>query len=215
MHTTRETRFLPGKVELRALAADEQAAGYIGAIEGFVPYESDSRELRDLGGRRFIERLAPGVFARSLENSAHPIFADVGHNDSATFARRGVNLTLTESPAGLAYRALLPDTSTGRDLLVNARLGIIDGTSFEFELRAADPAADPAALGDEWTKREALAVRTIRSAILHRVNPVTEPAYLETTLAARSLAAFAEPSAPLPLQFSEDARETRLRILTK
>lgn len=208
MHTTRETRFLPGKVELRALDTAEASAGYIGAIEGFVPYASDSRELRDLSGRRFVERLAPGVFTRSLADAAHPIFADVGHNDSNTFARRGVNLTLTESPAGLSYRALLPDTSTGRDLLVNARLGIIDGTSFEFELRADDPAAA------EWAQRDGLAVRTLRDAVLHRVNPVTEPAYLETTLAARSLAAFVAPAAPTP-PAPEDTRATALGIFTR
>jgi len=205
MKTTRETRFLPGKIEARAVTDEQKAAGYIGAISGFIPFASDSRHLRDAAGQTFVERLAPGVFARSLADAAQTVFADVGHNDAATFARSGVNLTLEATPEGLAYTALLPDTTTGRDLQTNVRLGIIDGTSFEFELRAGDAAAQA------WEKRETLPVRTIRDAILHRVNPVTEPAYLETTLAARALAAF-DAAAAVPPATPEDRRATALRI---
>lgn len=214
MKTTHELRFFRGKVELREITAEEKSAGYVGAIEGFIPYNSDSRELRDLRGQRFVERLAPGVFARSLAESVHAIFADVGHNDAATFARRGINLTLTDGEAGLNYRALVPDTTVGRDLLTNVRLGIIDGTSFEFELRTADGKRT----GEEWAKRAELAVRTITEAILHRVNPVTEPAYLETTLAARGLETFcAATTAPASATstLSASPREIGLRILTK
>jgi HK97 family phage prohead protease len=214
MKTTRELRFFRSKVELRDLSADEKSAGYLGAIEGYIPYESDSRELRDVKGQRFVERLAPGVFARSLADRVHAIFADVGHNDAATFARRGVNLTLTDSAAGLAYRAIVPDTTVGRDLLTHVRLGIIDGTSFEFELGTVEGKRT----GETWAKRAELAVRTITEAILHRVNPVTEPAYLETTLAARGLEEFcAATAAPASTSatISEDAREMRLRILSK
>lgn len=201
---------------MRDISAEEKSAGYIGAIEGFIPYDSDSREMRDGKGQRFVERMAPGVFARSLAESVHAVFADVGHNDAATFARRGINLTLTDGVAGLGYRALVPDTSVGRDLLTNVRLGIIDGTSFEFELRTVDGKR----AGEEWAKRDALAVRTIKEAVLHRVNPVTEPAYLETTLAARSCEAFAADAAVPPgdskaTQFSETPRESALRIFTK
>ena len=208
----RETRFMLGKIEARALTAGERAAGYIGAIAGFIPFARDSRPLRDAAGKTFVERLAPGVFTRSLADAKQVVFADVGHRAAATFARSGINLRLVETQAGLSYTALLPDTSTGRDLRSNVRLGIISGTSFEFELRAGDAAAQA------WEKRDALPVRTIRSAILHRVNPVTEPAYLETTLAARALAAY-EAGAAIPAagiaRAAEDRRATALRIFTR
>ena len=207
---SREIRFFKSKVELRAITDEQKAAGYIGEMRGWIPYDSDSREMRDARGLAFVERLAPGVFTRSLADAGQTVFADVGHNDAATFARSGVNLTLEDSPAGLTWTALLPDTTVGRDLKANVALGIIDGTSFEFELRAAGGTRT----GEEWAKRDALAVRTIREAILHRVNPVTEPAYLETTLAARGLAAWAEATVPPAPEFAEDARETRLRLLT-
>lgn len=186
MTMKREIRFLSGKVEVREITAEERALGYIGAVEGFIPFNSNSREMRDAKGRPFIERLAPGVFSRSLAEPGHAILADVGHSDAAIFARRGVNLVLEERADGLAYRALLPDTNAGRDLQTNARLGIIDGTSFEFEVRAEGGKR----VGEEWSRGEAIAVRTIREAILHRVNPVSEPAYLGASLAARSAQRF-------------------------
>jgi HK97 family phage prohead protease len=191
MHT-RETRFFKSKVELRVLTPEQKAAGYIGEMRGFIPYGSDSREMRDGRGLAFVERLAPGVFTRSLADAGQTVFADVGHNDAATFARSGVNLTLEDSAAGLTWTALLPDTTVGRDLKANVALGIIDGTSFEFELRSAGGTRT----GEEWAKRDALA------------------AYLETTLAARGLAAFTEATVPPAPEISEDARETRLRLLT-
>lgn len=179
MKRRRELRFFKSKVELRAITAEQTAAGYIGEMRGFIPYASDSREMRTAKGEKFIERLAPGVFARSLADPKQVVFADVGHDDAATFARSGVNLTLEDSATGLSWTALLPDTTVGRDLKANVALGIIDGTSFEFELRGEAGA-------EEVSKRDGLAIRTIRDAILHRVNPVTEPAYLETELATRS-----------------------------
>lgn len=175
---TRETRFYSGKIEVREITAEQRAAGYIGAVDGFIPYESDSHELRDGKGRVFVERLARGVFTRSLSDAAQSVVADVGHNDANVFARRGVNLDVTESETGISYTALLPDTTAGRDLQTNVKLGIIDGTSFEFQLR--DGASD------QWEKRDSVAVRTIKDAILHRVNPVSNPAYGGTKLEARS-----------------------------
>lgn len=192
MKHNREIRFLPGKVELRALTPAEKEAGYIGAIEGFIPYESDSRQMRDITGKPFVERLAPGVFTRSLADAGQIVFADVGHNDAATFARSGVNLAIAETAQGLKWSALLPDTTVGRDLKTNVSLGIIDGTSFEFQIRSEGAQRT----GETWAKRGAEAVRTITDAILHRVNPVTEPAYLQTALALRAAGAAGEVAIP-------------------
>lgn len=191
--STREKRFCTGKIEAREITAEQKAAGYIGAIDGFIPYESESRELRDSNGRAFVERLSKGVFSRSLAEDPVTVFADVGHDDAATFARRGVNLEITETDAGVKWSALIPDTSVGRDLRTNVSLGIIDGTSFEFELSGEG--------ADAWEKRGTGNLRTIRQAILHRVNPVTVPAYPESTLSTRSYKGLDEietPATPAP-----------------
>lgn len=206
---TREIRFLPGKIEARAISKEEKAAGYIGALDAFIPYNSDSRELITPGGKRFVERLKPGVFARSLADAAHSILADVGHNDATTFARRGVNLSFTDGAAGLAYRVLIPDTTVGRDLNTNVKLGIIAGTSFEFAIRETVDGKP----GDDWTKRGTLGIRTVTEAILYRVNPVTEPAYTESSLSARSLAVLSDLD-QTPTR-SAEAREAYLSILSR
>jgi HK97 family phage prohead protease len=211
---TRETRFLRGRVEIRDATPEQTTLGYIGTLVGFVPYESDSRELRDGKGRKFVERLARGVFSVSLADNSQSVVADVGHNDAAIFARRGVNLEVSETDAGLEYTALIPDTTTGRDLQTNVRLGIIEGTSFEFELRGDG--------ADQWEKREgATVVRTIKQAILYRVNPVSDPAYVGTKIETRSadaaIDALETPEAPSvpPTVIPLDTRlmEQRVRFL--
>ena len=105
MKRTRELRFFKSKVELRAITKEQETAGYIGEMRGFIPYASDSRELRNRKGEKFVERLAPGVFARSLADPKQVVFADVGHDDSATFARSGINLTLVSDFNRVALKA--------------------------------------------------------------------------------------------------------------
>lgn len=192
----REKRFFRGKVEARDITPEQRAAGYIGAVDGFIPYESESRQMRDGKGRAFVEKFSRGAFTRSLAESSQVVFADVGHDDAATFARRGVNLEIQETDTGVKWSALLPDTSIGRDLQTNVRLGIIDGTSFEFELRTEGGKR----IGETMEKRGEIGLRTISDAILHRVNPVTEPAYMESTLAARSYQEFSDAAEAKPAE---------------
>lgn len=180
---TRELRAHQGGIELRQVTDQEKAAGYIGALIGDIPYESDSQELRDRSlnrGQPFIERLAPDAFKRSLAEDADQMgFA--GHTDDplAAFARVGENLTITTSDRGLQWRALIPDTQAGRDIVTLADKKIIRGTSFEFNINAG---------GDKWEKRDGKDVRTITEARLYTVNPVAFPAYPGSELTAeRSL----------------------------
>lgn len=173
MKTKRERRMIRGKVECRALTDKEKSDGYIGALVGVIPLNTDSVELRDRrlnGGDPFVERIAPKAFAEASD-----VMGMAGHTDDtlAAFARQGVNLTLTESDAELRWEALVPDTTAGRDLLVQARLGIVRGTSFEFDYGAED----------KWEKRsDGVAVRTVTRGRLSAVNPVVWPAYDDSEL---------------------------------
>jgi HK97 family phage prohead protease len=179
----REQRARQGGIELRQVTTEEKAAGYIGALVGEIPFESDSQELRDRSvnkGQPFIERLAPDAFKRSLAEDRDQMgFA--GHTDDplAAFARVGENMTITATDRGLSWRALIPDTQAGRDIVTLADKKIIRGTSFEFNTDAG---------GDTWEKRDGKDVRTITSARLYTVNPVAFPAYPGSELTAeRSL----------------------------
>jgi len=199
-----EVRARCGNVELRAVTDAEKASGYIGAIEGEIPYNSDSHKMRDRArGRHFVERLAPGVFKRSLAEDKD-IMAFAGHTEDplAAFARVGENLTFTDSDSGLHYRSLIPDTQAGRDLVTLVQRGIIKGTSFEFEVRAGGEKRESGAEHD---------VRTITDARLFTVNPVADPAYPESelTVAQRSR----ERAGALPQEQADATVETRGRYL--
>lgn len=168
MNTIREKRMIRGQVECRSLTDPEKAAGWIGALIGIIPLNTDSVVLRDRrlnNGQPFVERIASKAF-----DGAADVMGMAGHTEDtlAAFARQGVNLTLKETATELRWEALIPDTSAGRDLLVQARHGIVRGTSFEFGLGAQD----------KWEKRsDGTSVRTVVKGELSTVQPVIWPAY--------------------------------------
>lgn len=189
------------KIEKRALTQAEKDAGYIGAISSVIPYNSDSGEIRERGtngGRPFVEQVARGAFASSLE-SPEGIIAFVGHTDDplAAFARAGANLTLTETADGLQWEALAPDTAACRDLVKLVDTGVIRGASFEFSVRGTT--------GEKWEKRGTTDVRIITDATLYAVNPVAWPAYEDSALTVamrshdRSISAYHSPDWYSPL----------------
>jgi phage head maturation protease len=179
----RERRMIAGRVETRALTDAEKTAGYIGALTGVIPLNTDSVILRDRrfnNGKPFVERIAPKAFEDRAD-----VIAVVGHTDDplAAVARSGANLTIVESDKEIRWEALLPNTQAGRDLAelgpkVDAdgkvvREGIIRGTSFEFELGAED----------KWeTRADGTSVRTVVRGKLARVNPVLDPAYADSSI---------------------------------
>lgn len=180
----RERRARIGGIELRKVTDAEKAAGYIGALNGEIPLGTDSTELRDRSknnGRPFVERMTPGCFKRSLtEDKDQMGFA--GHTDDplCAFARSGENLTITTDDRAMSWRALIPDTQAGRDLMTLSEKKIIRGSSFEFKIEPN---------GETWEKRDGKDVRTITAARLYTVNPVADPAYPTSELTAeRSLA---------------------------
>ena len=187
----REIRARQG-VERRALSEAEKSAGYIGAIRSVIPYFSDSGEIRERAtnnGKPFVEQIARGAFSDSL-TAGGEIMAFVGHTDDplSAFARAGANLTFTETPDGLQWEALAPDTAACRDLMKLTESGVIKGASFEFSVRSS---------GETWSKRDGRDIRTITAANLHAVNPVAWPAYDAGALtvamrSARGMYAFAD-----------------------
>ncbi len=173
MKNNRFERMSRGPVECRALTDAEKAAGWIGALRGIIPLNTDSVVLRDRrlnNGQPFVERIAHKCF-----DGAEGVMGMAGHTEDtlAAFARQGVNLTLTETTTELQWDALIPDTSAGRDLLVQARHGIVQGTSFAFGVGA----------DDKWEKRaDGTSVRTVVRGELSTVQPVIWPAYDKSEL---------------------------------
>lgn len=164
-------------LERRTLTDAEKAAGYIGAVRGRIPFNSDSQVLTKRGrSKPFVERISPEAFKRSLKEDKD-IMASAGHTDDplSTIGIIGENLTVTADERELTWESLVPDTQAGKDLLLLVDKKILRGTSFEFEVRGA--------AGEKWEKRDdRLDERTILDARLLEFNPVKWPAYLDTSL---------------------------------
>ena len=169
------------QVETRRITFNEfeLRAGQAGDGMSFSGYaavfNSDSEPLP------FIERIAPGAFAKSLK-SRNNIRMYMNHDSSMLLGTtRSKTVRLAEDSKGLFVDADLPDTSVGRDLSVLMQRGDVDSMSFGFTVPQG---------GDRWsddgTRRE---LRQIR---LFEVSVVTGfPAYAATSAQVRSFDALA------------------------
>lgn len=178
MKRKNELRGISG-IETRELSQDENESGYIGAIKGRIPFDSDSKVMmrKDARGNiiQFVERIARGAFDKSLSED-RDIVATIGHADDplSAVAVIGKNLFITTDERSMNWEALIPDTRAGKDAMKLVEMGIISGTSFEFI---------PNKGGERFEKRasDGIIVRTITDARLFEVNPVKMPAYLGTS----------------------------------
>jgi len=161
----RESRFVPIEIESR----DGEEGMTL--VSHAPPWESLSQNL---GG--FQEQFVRGAFTNLDED----IVATYNHNPSAILGRTVAGtLAVAEDDDGLRYEVSLPDTTVGRDLSESIRRGDVRGSSFEFVVEPG---------GEEWSKDEdGTDLRTVTSARLFQVGPVTNPAYSDTSVALRSL----------------------------
>ena len=161
-----ETRYIE-ECEIRA-DGDEMAT--------IVGYAARFNKMsQDLGG--FTEKIAKGAFKRSL-GAGDDVRALVDHKPEMIVGRRSAGtLDVIEDTRGLKVTITPPDTTVGRDLVENIRLGNINQMSFAFR-----------AVEEEWqhTSDKKPDVRTLKDVDLVDVSAVTYPAYLDTALAVRS-----------------------------
>jgi HK97 family phage prohead protease len=145
-----------------------------GKLAGYAAvYNSQSK---DLGG--FIERILPGAFRQSLVNPGN-IRALLEHDPQKLLGRVGSRtLTLAEDNKGLYFELSLPDTSYARDLGVLVERGDIAGCSFGFRVPEG---------GAAWEMRSGQLMRDLFVIDLHEITITGNPAYLDTTVAKRSM----------------------------
>jgi uncharacterized protein len=120
----------------------------------------------DLGG--FREKIQPGAFDDVLGNDVRAYF---NHDPNYLLGRTEAGtLRLSVDETGLRYELDVPDTTAGRDLKENMRLGNITQSSFAFTIGKD---------GDAWERAENGAdIRTIKKVKrLYDVSPVSLPAY--------------------------------------
>jgi HK97 family phage prohead protease len=167
---SREVRTL-GQVEARA-AADGEPRMIVG-------YAAVFNSNADIAGY-FVERIAPGAFSAAIGRD--DVRALFNHDENLVLGRTvSGTLKLSEDATGLRYEISPPDTSWARDLVVSIERGDVSQSSFAFR-----------ATKEQWDETGDLPVRTILEAELFDVSPVTYPAYDDTEVGVRSLAAARE-----------------------
>lgn len=128
----------------------------------------------DIGGY-WKETIAPGAFSKSL--AERDVLAVHSHDTGRVVGRlKAGTLSLREDSKGLAFENQLPDTTDGRDLIVQIDRGDIAGMSFGF-----------VATRQEWDETVDPPHRTITEARLYEITYTPMPQYDDTSVGLRSL----------------------------
>ena len=124
----------------------------------------------------FREKIAKGAFAKYLATGAD-VRGLFHHEPTMILGRRSAGtLRVKEDDTGLYTEIFPPDTQLGRDIVASIKRGDITGQSFSF-----------LATVDQWEQRDGEQIRTLIEASVFDVGPTAFPAYLDTTVAVRSL----------------------------
>jgi HK97 family phage prohead protease len=131
--------------------------------------------LSQVINRRYRERIAPGAFRKTLQES--DIRALQNHNENYVLGRtKSGTIKLEEREDGLYLECIPPDTQWARDLMVSIKRGDIDQCSFGFRM-----------VKDTYSEEDNQTIRTLQEVELFDVSIVTYPAYLNTSANVRSL----------------------------
>ena len=173
-------------------------------VSGYVNKTNEPSNV--LGSaKRFVERIGKGVFKRAIENSKRDIDFLAEHDSSKILAStRNDSLTLHEDDSGLYMEATIAPTSWGRDAYTLIESGIYRNMSFGFKV-----------VKDNWKSIEnGLYERTIEDLELFEVSVVKNPAYSQSTIAARGIDVVEDVEPPSELQEEEIALDELKELMT-
>jgi len=171
----REIRALPVTLEVRQVDDTGKRT-----IAGTIKYNTQSVEMRDWWGDKFVEELAAGCFDESLKTRA--VVGLWSHDTSQVLGNtKAGTLRLESNEEQLAFELDLPDTQAGRDAYESVSRGDVDGVSFGMVVTK-----------DKWSKQDDVYKRTILEAELWEISPVAFPAFPANEVQCRSLEKFKE-----------------------
>lgn len=166
-----ETRCAVTSLEMRGLPGEGATlSGYVAV------FDAPSEVLWDWQNGRFVERIAPGAFDKTIREADIRALKnhDPNHIVGRVKAGRG-NITFAPDAVGLFHTLTVPDTATARSLYEDVSAGLIDQMSFSFET-----------IVDEWDVADkAMAKRYLREVALDDISYVVYPAYPQTSVDAR------------------------------
>ena len=174
------------QLELRFSGASMESTEDGLKVSGYVNRTGEWSQ--ELGTRKkFIERIMPGAFQKALQSGNEVHFLAEHDNAKILASTRNNSLTLREDENGLFMEATISDTSWGRDYHTLIKDGIIRNMSFGMKV-----------LNDKWEKRsDGMYERSINDIHLAEVSAVRSPAYVQSTIAARSIKIIEEPTIKL------------------
>ena len=189
-----------GQVTFRS-ADDEPGDGRIGTLVGYAALFNTDTVIDSWEGR-FVERIAPRAFARTLEQRGDKIKVLFNHGFDPSVGDKplGKPEVMREDKRGLWVEVPIDDTSYGRDIVASLRSGALDGQSFRFSVKAEK--------WDEPTDAKSIPIRTIREVELYEFGPVTFPAYEATSAGIRSRDAYTAWRTTLPTTAPEPGEAT-------
>ena len=130
------------------------------------------------GGDPWYEIILPGAFPPLEKQDVRALW---NHDPKQLLARSKFGkgtLKLAIDSVGLKYEFESPNNTYGNDLLESIKRGDLDESSFSFSVAPG---------GDSWEQENGIRVRKIRKiAAIYDISPVTEAAYAETVVSARS-----------------------------
>jgi HK97 family phage prohead protease len=164
------------EVEFRA----ESDNGALGTLSGYAAVFNSDTTIDSWEGR-FIERLAPGAFAKTLKDRGDKVKVLFNHGFDPSIGDKplGKPQVMEERNRGLWVEVPLDDTSYNRDLVASLRSGALDGMSFRFSV-----------VREDVDESEDMPVRTLKEVKLYEFGPVTFPAYEATTAGVRAREAY-------------------------
>ncbi|HDR7529717.1 TPA: phage major capsid protein [Bacillus anthracis] len=134
-----------------------------------------SQKLYDKNGKPFIERVMPNVFARALQRAKDVKLLNE-HDKNMLLARtKDGTLQLTETSRGLEMEANLVPSKLSEHIHASIKRGTLSNMSFGMIV-----------LDDVWTKEKGINQRSITDLALYECSIVSDPAYEDSTIEARS-----------------------------
>lgn len=166
------------QIELRNVRLDgvQQNADGSLFVSGYVNKTGTWSQV--LGRKtKFIERIEPGAFKRALERAENIDFLYEHDNNKILADTRSGKMILREDERGLYMEATISKTTWGQDAFELIKDGIIQNMSFGFRK-----------LKDKVTeKASGIHERIVHELELLEVSAVRKPAYVQSSIAARSL----------------------------
>jgi HK97 family phage prohead protease len=173
-------RAQPGDFELRS----SEGTGMPTMLGHFAVFDQWT-EINSAFEGRFLERIAPGAFAKTFSENRDAIRVTFNHGKDPQLGDKvlGPVNVLEEDGEGARYEVPLLDTSYNRDLLPGLEAGLY-GSSFRFRVLKEEFVNSP-----RKTSRnpDRLPERTITETQVFEFGPVTYPQYSGATAGVRSL----------------------------